>query len=154
MVFTLQKLVHLHPDNHDANTDSDGESEKGTKKKSSLSKRLWKSIKKMSIIGNAMDTAHENQRRADAMAGIHDPQNNYVKAHTDGVQHAPVQTLRTLQRYHGGPNQERAAFMEAHSALTKREMAVCAEQVSIFLTTGKTSNCLPKPLTDLTNNIR
>ena len=40
---------------------------------------------------------------------------------------------RTLQRYNGGPNLDRMAYMEGHSALTKKDLAVCAEQVSIFL---------------------
>jgi hypothetical protein len=71
------------------------------------------------------------------VSAIHDPGNGFVVGHTDGVPNADLQKLRTLQRYHGGPNQERMAFMEGHSPLTKRDLAVSAEQVSIFLTSGK-----------------
>ncbi|KAB5570886.1 hypothetical protein GE09DRAFT_957087 [Coniochaeta sp. 2T2.1] len=41
--------------------------------------------------------------------------------------------MRTLQRYHGHPNDPRARFMEEHSALASRDLAVAAEQVSIFI---------------------
>jgi Mg2+ and Co2+ transporter CorA len=41
--------------------------------------------------------------------------------------------MRTLQRYHSQPNDPRARFMEQHSALAARELAVSAEQVSIFI---------------------
>lgn len=70
------------------------------------------------------------------VGGVHDPYNGFVKGHTDGIPDAPVQKLRTLQRYHGGKNHERMAYMEAHSPLTAKKMAVSAEQVSIFLTAG------------------
>jgi hypothetical protein len=66
---------------------------------------------------------------------VHDPTADFVSAHTNGSPYAPVQKLRTLQRYHG-TNIERMAFMEANSALTSKNLAVCAEQVSIFLTAG------------------
>ena len=46
--------------------------------------------------------------------------------------------IRTLQRYRGGPNIERADFMERKSALFKKSLAVSVEQVSIFLTTDNT----------------
>jgi hypothetical protein len=41
---------------------------------------------------------------------------------------------RTLQRYRGGGNPERTAYMEKNSMLTKKALAVSVEQVSIFLT--------------------
>lgn len=78
----------------------------------------------------------ENQRRGSNPLGNNEPMNGYVTAHTSGIPGAPVQKLRTLQRYHGGPNQERMTFMEKNSALTRKSMAVSAEQVSIFLTAG------------------
>lgn len=46
--------------------------------------------------------------------------------------------LRTLQQYHGGPNQERIEFMEAHSALKNKGLNVAVEQVSIFLMSNNT----------------
>ena len=51
----------------------------------------------------------------------------------------PAIPTRTLQRYHGGPNEERTEYMEKKSALASKGLAVSVEQVSIFLTSD---NCL------------
>lgn len=40
---------------------------------------------------------------------------------------------RTLQRYRGGPNEERIEFMERHAVLANQGLSVTLEQVSIFL---------------------
>lgn len=128
LVLTLQKLVHLHPDgsHRDDGSDSDSDSDK-----SSHSKRNGILSAMRDLFG------HPKKHGPDAsceMAEVHDPSYKYVSAHTKGASpEAPVQKLRTLQRYHGGPNQERMAFMEANSGLTSKNLAVCAEQVSIFL---------------------
>jgi hypothetical protein len=53
---------------------------------------------------------------------------------------APTQNLRTLQRYNFGGNQERITYMEKHSPLTNKGMAIAAEQVSIFITNGMPPN--------------
>ena len=45
---------------------------------------------------------------------------------------------RTLQRYHGGPNEERTEYMEMHSSLRAKGLVVSVEQVSIFLTDNNT----------------
>ena len=45
---------------------------------------------------------------------------------------------RTLQKYHGGPNEERTEYMEQHSALREKNLAVNVEQVSIFLLANNT----------------
>jgi hypothetical protein len=82
------------------------------------------------------DKTKKSSKTAERGASAQDP-TGFVTAHTDGVQDATHRKPRTLQRYHGGPNQERMAFMEAKSAMTARNLAVCAEQVSIFLTSGE-----------------
>ena len=46
--------------------------------------------------------------------------------------------MRTLQRYHAGTNEERTEYMEEHSALRPKQLAVSVEQVSIFLTSDNT----------------
>jgi Mg2+ and Co2+ transporter CorA len=43
------------------------------------------------------------------------------------------QVVRTLQQYHSEPNDPRAKFMEKNSALASKDLAVVAEQVSIFI---------------------
>ena len=47
-------------------------------------------------------------------------------------------TIRTLQSYHGGPNEERTEYMEQHSALREKDLAANVEQVSIFLMANNT----------------
>lgn len=133
VVLTLQKLVHLHPDK-DSDSESDSDDEQDTtleaprkRKRGPFRKALY----------NLMKRRNSNIAPTDTLAGgVHDPTKEFITGHTDGVQSTPVQKLRTLQRYHGGPNQERAAHMEKISPLTQKKLAVSAEQVSIFLTAG------------------
>ncbi|KAI3320388.1 hypothetical protein HD806DRAFT_506200 [Xylariaceae sp. AK1471] len=47
-------------------------------------------------------------------------------------------TLCTIQRYHAAPNAARTEFMERHSALAARGLAVMAEQVAMFITSDNT----------------
>jgi Mg2+ and Co2+ transporter CorA len=53
----------------------------------------------------------------------------------------PPPPYRTLQRYRGGTNFERTIYMERNSMLTKKDLAVSVEQVSIFLTADNTVIC-------------
>lgn len=133
VVLTLQKLVHLHPDkDSDSESDSDDEQDitleaPRKRRRGPFRKALYKFMKRRT----------SNVTPIDSLAGgVHDTTKEYITGHTDGVQSSPVQKLRTLQRYHGGPNQERAAHMEKISPLTQKKLAVSAEQVSIFLTAG------------------
>ena len=134
IVLTLQKLVHLHPDDECSDSESDEVDSIGgsSKPKPGL---VSKAVRK--LFSKSKPNYDDRQRRVSTVSAIHDPGNGFVVGHTDGVPNADLQKLRTLQRYHGGPNQERMTFMEGHSPLTKRDLAVSAEQVSIFLTSGK-----------------
>ncbi|CAK7271848.1 hypothetical protein SEPCBS119000_004814 [Sporothrix epigloea] len=49
-----------------------------------------------------------------------------------------INAFRTLQRYHSSPNDARTDFIESHSALSSRNLAVAAEQVSLFITDDNT----------------
>lgn len=134
IVLTLQKLVHLHADGSDGKAEDDA-SDSGSSISSHRKRRGFKRM--MSDLFGSPGTPLSGPGGAE-MGELHDPSFKYVSAHTDGEPGAPVQKLRTLQRYHEGPNQERAAFMEAHSGLTPKNLAVCAEQVSIFLCADNT----------------
>ena len=47
---------------------------------------------------------------------------------------APSETpARSVQRYRGGPNEDRIAFMERHAVLAPKGLSVTLEQVSVFL---------------------
>lgn len=128
MVFTLQKLVHLHRDEDSDSSDDEMDGKPSRSKTSKFFRRLFKGSR----------AKYEDKQLAGMVAGVHDPANNFVTGHTDGVKDGDMQKLRTLQRYHGGPNKARMEYMERHSPLTRRRLAIGAEQVSIFLTSGNT----------------
>jgi hypothetical protein len=134
IVLTLQKLVHIHPDNDCSDSESDDLDYISGSSKPKPGP-VSRAVRKLFSKSKAKDD--DRQRRVSTVSAIHDPGNGFVVGHTDGVPNADLQKLRTLQRYHGGPNQERMTFMESHSPLTKKDLAVSAEQVSIFLTSGK-----------------
>ncbi|KAL2075179.1 hypothetical protein VTL71DRAFT_121 [Oculimacula yallundae] len=130
MVLTLQKLIHLHPDNEDSDSD-DGDMDSIRRPRRG---RFGKFIHNM-FSGSKSKKKLQEKRM---VAGIHDPSNGFVTGHTEGVSAPHLQNLQTLQRYHGGPNKERMEFMEKQSPLTARKYAISAEQVSIFLTSDNT----------------
>jgi hypothetical protein len=127
--------VHLHLEGTDSESDSDDsdtiENLPTKRKKSPMSKLMRKLFKNGSKASSAREPGHIDTEKSGE--GLPD---GIVRAHTMGVADAPVQKLRTLQRYHGGPNQERMDFMEAKSPLQEQSLAVSAEQVSLFLCSG------------------
>jgi Mg2+ and Co2+ transporter CorA len=66
---------------------------------------------------------------------------SFEKRRDTGLDGAGIQTMsnaadgsiRTLQRYRGGPNLDRILYMEQNSALADKRLAVSVEQVGIFL---------------------
>jgi hypothetical protein len=139
MVLTLQKLVHVHPDSDGSDSESDHGDANGrprTRKRGGLMKRA----KKMLFGAHMTSSFAEKHRKVVPITNA--PGDEYMRGHTEGEPNAPMQKIRTLQRHRGGPNQERMAFMEAHSPLKKKSLAVSAEQVSIFLTSGKLNHAV------------
>lgn len=126
MVLPLHKLVHLHPDDEDSDCDSDDDN--SVRPEPGHSERLYKWLSAWFGSGK--------KKAGPMVGGVHDPRNSHITGHTLGDAGAPVKKMRTLQRFHGGPNEDRMAYMEKHSAMTSRQLAVSAEQVSIYLTSG------------------
>lgn len=54
-------------------------------------------------------------------------------SHFGNVGTTSESTARSLQRYRGGPNEDRIEFMERHAALAAKGLCVTLEQVSMFL---------------------
>jgi hypothetical protein len=125
MVLPLHKLVHLHPDNDidDCDSDDDG----SIRPEPTHSERVYRWLKPMFSQGKT---------KKGPMVEGHDTRSSHITGHTLGNAGAPIKKMRTLQRFHGGPNEDRMAYMEKHSAMTARQLAVSAEQVSIYLTSG------------------
>lgn len=79
------------------------------------------------------------------MFGDKNNRNNNDDLGEDGQEKDAFQTnaellnkVRTLQRFYGGPNKERVAYMERNSSLVPLNKVVHVEQVSAFLTTDGT----------------
>lgn len=136
MVLPLQKLIHLHSDEDcDSDCDEWGDDDlKWGERKKKKRKSFFSSLKKK----KASKDKSEPPKPLDTSAEMHDPTNGFVSAHASPTTQAPVSKVRTLQRYHGGPNEERIEFMENHSALASKSLGVAVEQVSIFLCADNT----------------
>ncbi|MCJ1343532.1 hypothetical protein MMC31_001727, partial [Peltigera leucophlebia] len=139
MVLPLQKLIHVSPKS-DRDSDSSDFEGNGTetlkpsrirrpKKKRGTS---MKSLLSRSISLNPSQTNSGGQ--LPTSADSKDPARKSATRESTRSTTAPVSHVRTLQRYHGGPNEERIQFMEEHSALASKGLGVAVEQVSIFLT--------------------
>ena len=144
IVLPLQKLIHFHSDTHcdsdceewDSEDDFLTRKRKGKKGLLSYFRRKKNEKNKREPL-EPLDSAVEKHTPSN---GFVDPKSNgFVKAHSSSTMDAPVTNVRTLQRYHGGPNEERIIFMEKHSALASKSLGVSVEQVSIFLTSD---NCV------------
>ena len=141
IVLPLQKLIHFHSDSHCDSDCEEWDSDDGLTRKVNQKKGLFSSFR-----------GRKNERRRKAppkspgsAAEMLTPSNDFtgagngfVKAHSASTMDAPVTHVRTLQRYHGGPNEERIEFMEKHSALASKSLGVSVEQVSIFLISDNT----------------
>lgn len=149
IVLPLQKLIHFHSDTHCDSECEEWGSDDGMTRKRKQKKGLFSSFRRKKNEKNAK----EPPKPLDSAAEMHTPSNGYVdptsngfadagnafvKAHSSSTMDAPVTTVRTLQRYHGGPNEERIEFMEKHSALASKDLGVGVEQVSIFLISDNT----------------
>lgn len=139
MVLPLQKLIHFHSDSYSDSDCSDIEktqfsSNRSMKNKNKRKKRgqFFKSLLPRSM--SSKQSSMNPPRPLDTSADTHDPAKGFITASIASLNKAPVSHVRTLQRYHGGPNEERIQFMEKHSALASKNLGVGVEQVSVFLT--------------------
>ncbi|RBR13972.1 uncharacterized protein FIESC28_07938 [Fusarium coffeatum] len=118
IVLTLQKLVHLVDDEDDSTDTSSTYSSKTLGALRGSMRQLWKSRQTADTEKNVFES---NLRAPDLTSDLQE-----------------TGMIRTLQRYHASGNEARTEFMESHSSLAPYQMAVAAEQVSIFLTSDNT----------------
>ena len=119
---TLQKLVHLVDDEDDSSSSS---ASIHSSKSSNTFKRMLRAWSR-----------RRQRQKTEAQVRPRDEDGRPVLA--DGSSLQETSMLRTLQRYHASGNEARTTFMERHSSLAPHNMAVSAEQVSIFLTNDNT----------------
>lgn len=148
MVFTMLKLSRVSEedssDDHDSSaSDSDARSHhggrsRGSRRRSSqFSKPISKTLRSMigRTRGRKRPVSTEKALETGKM------ENRYrLKTFDTDLSTASGEALeRTVQRYNAGPNEARVEFMEKHAALADLDLAVIAEQVSIFVTND---NCI------------
>ncbi|KAI1749186.1 hypothetical protein F4782DRAFT_514264 [Xylaria castorea] len=132
LILTCLKLVRLLDDDSDSDDDEDFDeaADKGMIRNAGKRLERWISGKKTqhptaaSVLekGTGSSTpSHSSNHKPTGLSDLFDPD-----------------ALRTLQRYHAAPNAARTEYMERHSALAARGLAVSAEQVAMFITSDNT----------------
>lgn len=137
MVLPLQKLIHVSSksdrDSDSSDFESNGIEALKPNKIRRPKKKRGTSIKSLLSRSITPDASHTNPgSQLPTSADSNDPIRRLATRQRTRFP-APVSHVRTLQRYHGGPNEERIKFMEEHSALASKGLGVAVEQVSIFL---------------------
>ncbi|RYP77321.1 hypothetical protein DL770_007088 [Monosporascus sp. CRB-9-2] len=138
LILTCLKLVRLVKDDNSSDESEDDDDDddhsvksEGAVKRTTRKLRGW--IQGKSAKHPAAASVLERGVRPRATAGhsfTHNPSN---------LSHVFDQdSLCTLQRYHAASNDARTDFMEKHSALAQRKVAVMAEQVAMFITSDNT----------------
>lgn len=85
-----------------------------------------------------LEFTQEAPQPLDTTSDSYQPATGYVDVDKSTSSKVRFNRVRTLQEYHSGPNVERIEFMEDHSALASKNLAVGVEQVSVFLTADNT----------------
>ncbi|KAF2762839.1 hypothetical protein EJ05DRAFT_506513 [Pseudovirgaria hyperparasitica] len=155
ILLTLQKLVELqHDSDSDSESDEDdiwhkgsrshsrSQGQKKRKRKKKKSKSLFTKIREKLPFGNMNDAdtfnvVEKNQIRG-AKSFALQADGSVMTTMRQGGMPSARDGIRTLQRYRGGPNVERTLYMERHSPLFKKHLAVAVEQVSLFMTADNT----------------
>ncbi|KAK0637399.1 hypothetical protein B0T17DRAFT_588262 [Bombardia bombarda] len=136
IVLTLQKLVHNY-DSDNESCDSDVGDDDTASRASGWSlrthKRLSKRLKR--FFKSSEKRASNSTAETGLETGKDGTLNPYASSQPIGLpSHPGFDQLRTLQRYHAAPDDPRTRFMEKHSALNSKDLAVACEQVSMFIT--------------------
>ncbi|KAF2466170.1 uncharacterized protein BDR25DRAFT_306334 [Lindgomyces ingoldianus] len=142
LLFTLSKLVTIPDDDSDSSdSDVEGETKKPRNPRHSKKRKprsFYRHVKE--LFGSGSSEFRPRQ----------DPENSWGTEEKDynldgtipsrpyygGAQQR--EEIRTLQRYRGGPNLNRTIYLEQHSALAKKQLAVSVEQVSMFVCADNT----------------
>lgn len=158
IALTLQKLVKLHDedsDSEDEEVEEKGQisgrrkSSVGSDKSSVSLKRMTKRRVILEALKDIFRPKQSSGRRVKERAPVGlsvrpGPGRLSAKQATQfgDVAGSAETTARTLQRYRGGPNEDRIEFMERHAALAPKGLCVTLEQVSIFLHSDNTVTSL------------
>ncbi|KAJ5195397.1 uncharacterized protein N7498_008835 [Penicillium cinerascens] len=151
VALTLQKLVELQQETR--HSEDEDEDEPGgawiskfrknstashqtstTMKPPTKRRVIWEALK--DIFGSKQSSIRYEHKKVTVKSSIRpdfDSSLSKQASQSRDVASATQTTARSLQRYRGGPNEDRIEFMERHAALASKGLSVTLEQVSIFL---------------------
>lgn len=151
IALTLQKLVRLQQESSDSEDEDEDEPRDAWVSKqrmnsvaSDQSSVIMKRPAKRHVIWEALkDTfgykqpsiRHKHQKATEDSLIRHNLSSPLSEqaSHYKDITPTTQATARSLQRYRGGPNEDRIEFMERHAALASKGLSVILEQISIFL---------------------
>ncbi|KAK3691999.1 hypothetical protein B0T22DRAFT_561 [Podospora appendiculata] len=133
IVLTLQKLVHTDDSSDDSSDGDDDRSSIMSHSSWSAPRRFYRRLRRLFRPGKhttpniSLETGEPKHEK-----GLDGPP---PQAQSTGFPElSALGQIRTLQQYHTPANDPRTQFMERHSSLDSRNLAVACEQVSLFLT--------------------
>ncbi|KUI63207.1 Magnesium transport protein CorA [Cytospora mali] len=143
IVFTMLKLSHVtDDDSSDSDLDSESDTRSHSTERSRLSRKSSQFTKPISdTLRSMIGRTRSGQRTVSTEKALETGNGSHhnLKTFDTDLSMASGEALeRTVQRYNAGPNKARVEFMEKHAALAGRNLAVIAEQVSIFITNDNT----------------
>ncbi|KAI1122530.1 hypothetical protein F5Y10DRAFT_253841 [Nemania abortiva] len=131
LILTCLKLVRLDDDD-DSSDEEDCEESTDKSVLRSTGERLRQLVRRKKVLDLAPASSLEKGRRPSSVG------HNSTRRSTGFSGTFNPNTVRTLQRYHAAPNTARTEYMEKHSALANKGLAVSAEQVAMFITSDNT----------------
>jgi hypothetical protein len=142
IVFTMIKLVRVSHEHSSSDSDSDSEvvsrnsgKGRGNKKGSRFAKGISSTVR--SMMGRTKQQGRPTPEKS--LESGAETSRFKLQSYDTNLSTASGATLeRTVQRYNSGPNEARVEFMEKHAALSALDLAVIAEQVSMFITNDNT----------------
>ncbi|WYZ39855.1 hypothetical protein EsH8_IV_000196 [Colletotrichum jinshuiense] len=143
IVLTLQKLVLLiNDDSSSSSSSSDDDSDDDASIRTNKSKGLKKLKRHFTMGGKPRrdpEAVREAAKRPPVITQSNSAYGHQLNHPASNISQLPETAfVRTLQRYHASANEVRTEYMERHSSLISRGLAVSAEQVAIFLTSDNT----------------
>ncbi|KAL7791835.1 hypothetical protein V8C37DRAFT_381501 [Trichoderma ceciliae] len=127
IIMTLQKLVHLVDD--DDSSSSDSSSLRSGRPTAKLRNFFRGFGSKKDKVDNSTPQAMDPEKRITTKC---------MTELSETLELQETSMIRSLQQYHASGNEIRTEYMEANSMLAPLNLAVSAEQVSIFLTADNT----------------
>lgn len=144
VALTLQKLVNQDSDSEDEGHGNEWDNKE--RKSSVASDKSSLSVKRLTkrrlifealkdIFRSKSPAKHEKEKTTIGASVRPGPRRSSSKRVSQFGSVGPVSaaTARTLQRFRGGPNEDRIHFMERHAVLASKGLCVTLEQVSVFL---------------------